>query len=89
MALREQKGGAPEDDSGDMVLCVCDCVAIGKTVEDGVWLMRGEVKANGINGRRCWAVTLKAVNLWGRRLGVSSDNLVASANVPQCDAKTG
>lgn len=25
------------------------------------------------------------VNLWGRRLGVSSDNLVASANVPQSD----
>lgn len=32
---------------------------------------------------------MSAVNLWGRRLGVGSDNLVASANVPQSHAKTG
>jgi hypothetical protein len=42
--------------------CVlCDC-AIGKTVEDGVWLMRDGVKAKNV----VWQ--LSAVNLWGRRL---------------------
>jgi hypothetical protein len=47
-----RKPEIPEDDSEDTVLCVCDCV-IGNTVEDGVWLMRDEVKA--YSGRRCLA----------------------------------
>lgn len=76
-----RKAEISEDDSEVTVLCVCSCV-IGKTVEDGVWLMRDGVKApRQRTGDVVWR--LSVVNMWGRRLGVSTA-VTTSWGLPMC-----